>query len=300
MDWFLECVASGLHGAFDCEKQPNWSFVFALLPRGYVPAHGSRSAESLRVFTRLGVPSSLVDEVYCAAFLSCWLCTFVLPFNVTGSIRPSIFKMASYMATGKIVSLAIPVLASIYRGLHLITTSRYPSNSGCCFPVHYLLGWVGAYLRTYIPIKRYPPVPSMVRYSGVDRCNLRVAWAELCLFVEGKSHMDLLVEEGGIMANFEALMKFSRQDLSRQGEELKAVFSAPRDVRDAQCSVIPSEVHDRLPTIRAASTESYSKLEHEMEAIGSIRTSLQQSEERAIRFRQELNELDVRVEDLRR
>ncbi|GAA0162983.1 hypothetical protein LIER_18962 [Lithospermum erythrorhizon] len=40
--------------------------------------------------------------------------------------------MASCMAIGKTVSLAIPVLASIYRGLCLITTACYPSNSGSC------------------------------------------------------------------------------------------------------------------------------------------------------------------------
>ncbi|GAA0158966.1 hypothetical protein LIER_15862 [Lithospermum erythrorhizon] len=38
-------------------------------------------------------------------------------------------------------------------------------------------------------------------------------------------------------------------DLSSQGEELKVVFSTTRDVRDAQCSGVPSEVHDRLTTI---------------------------------------------------
>ncbi|GAA0145879.1 hypothetical protein LIER_05960 [Lithospermum erythrorhizon] len=106
--------------------------------------HGSHSAESLRVFARLGVPSSLVDEVYRGSFLCCWLCTFILPLDVTSRIRPSVFKMASCMVAGKIVSLAIPVLASIYRGLHLITTTRYPSNSGC-------------YLCMYTSMKRHPP-----------------------------------------------------------------------------------------------------------------------------------------------
>ncbi|GAA0185107.1 hypothetical protein LIER_32395 [Lithospermum erythrorhizon] len=69
-------------------------------PRRYVPTHGSRSVESLRVFKRLGS-------------LPLWWM----------SIRPSVFKMASCMAIGKTVSLAIPFLASIYRGLYLITTT---------------------------------------------------------------------------------------------------------------------------------------------------------------------------------
>ncbi|GAA0175304.1 hypothetical protein LIER_28499 [Lithospermum erythrorhizon] len=137
------------------------------------------------------------------------------------------------------------------------------------------------------------------RIESILRGSLRAAWAELCSFVEGKSHKNLLAEEGGIMASFEALTKFSRQDLSRQGKELKVVFSAARDVRDAQCSVVPSEVRDRLTSIRTASGESSSKLQHETEASGSVRTSLQQTEEGAIRLRQEFTELDVLMEDLR-
>ncbi|GAA0173175.1 hypothetical protein LIER_26846 [Lithospermum erythrorhizon] len=82
--------------------------------------------------------------------------------------RMSVFKMANCMVAGKIVSLATPVLASIYRGIHLITIAYYPNNSSCCFLVHYLLGWIGAYLRTYTSVKRPPLVPHMVRYSGID------------------------------------------------------------------------------------------------------------------------------------
>ncbi|GAA0182559.1 hypothetical protein LIER_30388 [Lithospermum erythrorhizon] len=66
------------------------------------------------------------------------------------------------MAAGKIVSLVIPVLASIFKGLYLITTAHYPSNSSCFFPIHYLLGWMGAYLRTYTSMKRHPPGPYTV------------------------------------------------------------------------------------------------------------------------------------------
>ncbi|GAA0150732.1 hypothetical protein LIER_09604 [Lithospermum erythrorhizon] len=79
----------------------------------------------------------------------------------------------------------------------------------------------------------------------------------------GKSHEDLLAEERGIMASFEALMKFSRQDLSSQ-----------------------------------ASVESSSKLQHETEAIGSVCTALQQSGEKVARLRQELDDLDTHVENL--
>ncbi|GAA0147005.1 hypothetical protein LIER_06812 [Lithospermum erythrorhizon] len=114
------------------------------------------------------------------------------------------------------------------------------------------------------------------RIESILRDNLRVSWLELCSFVEAKSHGDLLAEEGGIMASIEALTK------------------------DTQCSVVLSEVRDRLTAIQTASVESASKPQHEAEAIGSVRIILQQFEEKTACLRQELADLDTHVEDLRR
>ncbi|GAA0139194.1 hypothetical protein LIER_00792 [Lithospermum erythrorhizon] len=157
----------GYTGPSTAESSRADSSSLPCYPRGSIPAHGSHSTTCLQVFKCLEVPSSLVDEVYCAAFLSCWLCMFVLPLDVAGSVGPNVFMMASCMAAGKTVSLAIPVLANIYKGLHLITTACYPSNSGSCFPVHYLLGWMGTYLCVYSPMKKCPPGPHMVRFGGI-------------------------------------------------------------------------------------------------------------------------------------
>ncbi|GAA0176469.1 hypothetical protein LIER_29454 [Lithospermum erythrorhizon] len=136
--------------------------------------------------------------------------------------------------------------------------------------------------------------------ESIFRDILKVSWAELCSLVEDKSYETLLAEEEGIMASFQTLKTFSRQDLSSQDEELTAVFSKARHVRDAQCSVVLPEVHDRLAAIRTASAESSSKLHHEIEAISNVHTTLQQFEERAARLRQKLTELDIYVENLRR
>ncbi|KAL0298853.1 UNVERIFIED_CONTAM: hypothetical protein Sradi_6545100 [Sesamum radiatum] len=67
-------------------------------------------------------------KVYLAAYLACWLCVFVLPSKDVNSIRPSTFKMASLMANGRRVNLAIPVLASIYEGLNTVATSPKPDD----------------------------------------------------------------------------------------------------------------------------------------------------------------------------
>ena len=52
------------------------------------------------------------DETNLEAFLTCWLCKFVLLLENGDIIRPSVFKVASMIACGEEFSLAIPVLAS--------------------------------------------------------------------------------------------------------------------------------------------------------------------------------------------
>ncbi|GAA0150362.1 hypothetical protein LIER_09319 [Lithospermum erythrorhizon] len=295
---FWSSLPLGYTWSLTTESDIAGSWSLPCFPRGYVPAHGSCSAESLQVFKRLGVPSSLADEVYCAAFLSCWLCTFVLPLDVTGSIRPSVFKMASYMVDGKIVSFSILVLASIYKGLHLITTARYPNNSACCFPVHYLLGWMGAYLRTYTSLKRYPPGPYMLGFSPAIP-GFKSRFRDTVLDFGGLSYQGCQSNPGTCLPSFEffcievadseepsdcmitevADIETSGDEdqtevvdaeepsdgMITEGEELKDVFSKARHVKDAWCSVVPPEY-----------------------------------EERTARLRQELTELDIHVEDLRR
>ena len=68
-------------------------------------------------------------ETNFANFLACWLCKFVLPIKNGDIIRPSVFKVASMIACGEKFSLAIPVLASIYKGLSDIVSSSEPGNA---------------------------------------------------------------------------------------------------------------------------------------------------------------------------
>ena len=105
----------------------------------------TRSEKENAPFVELGVEESLRDETYLAAFLVCWLCKFVLPSKKADCIRASVFKVASLIAHGEIFSLAVPALASIYRGLKDISTF---SNLGSCdtlLPLHYVYGWIGEY-----------------------------------------------------------------------------------------------------------------------------------------------------------
>ncbi|KAL0307058.1 UNVERIFIED_CONTAM: hypothetical protein Sradi_6123100 [Sesamum radiatum] len=97
-------------------------------PLGDIATHERWSTAEDALFTKLCIERSLKEEVYLAAYLACWLCLFVLPGNDVNSIRPSTFKMASLMANGRRVNLAIPVLASIYEGLNTIATSPKPAE----------------------------------------------------------------------------------------------------------------------------------------------------------------------------
>ncbi|KAH0688041.1 hypothetical protein KY284_018594 [Solanum tuberosum] len=100
-------------------------------------------------FVELDVEESLRDETNLAAFFACWLCKFVLPNKKVNHVRASVFKVASLMAHGKKFSLAVPVLASIYRGLKEISTSSNLSVANIIFPIHYVYGWLGEYFGTH-------------------------------------------------------------------------------------------------------------------------------------------------------
>ncbi|GAA0148152.1 hypothetical protein LIER_07673 [Lithospermum erythrorhizon] len=108
--------------------------------------HRSWDAGDRHPFDTVGASAGLEEEVYCPAFLSCWLCVFVLPAEPLGFIRAGVFKMASFMANGYRVSLAPPFLSCIYKSLSQISLSNTPSIAPECFPAPYLIGWMGTYL----------------------------------------------------------------------------------------------------------------------------------------------------------
>jgi hypothetical protein len=103
-------------------------------------------------------------ETYLTAFLSWWICFFLLPSSGARTIRPSVFVMASQIARGERVSLAVPVLANIYRSLRGLTSSRDPSRCRELVPWHFISGWLHMYwsglyhpslssdLRAHLPI----------------------------------------------------------------------------------------------------------------------------------------------------
>ncbi|GAA0144576.1 hypothetical protein LIER_04990 [Lithospermum erythrorhizon] len=80
----------------------------------------------------------LDEEVYCAVFLACWLCVFVLPAESLDLIRASVFKMASFMANCLRVILHLLFLLAfigVYLRYSLLIT---PPLLRSIFPAHYL------------------------------------------------------------------------------------------------------------------------------------------------------------------
>ncbi|KAL2905019.1 Zona pellucida sperm-binding protein 3 receptor [Bienertia sinuspersici] len=130
------------------------------------------STKELHLFNSLGIEvEGRKETTYVAAFLSCWLCVFVLLQNEERLIRPGTFEITLLMARGETFSLPIPVLARIYRGLNVISRSPNPSYSGADFAAHYLYGWLALYFSTNHAVDPSPPGPLMG--SGAkDGCTM--------------------------------------------------------------------------------------------------------------------------------
>lgn len=124
--------------------------------------------EVQKIFSNLCVKDRLKEETYLAAFLSCWLCSFVFP-EEGQTIRPSTFKIASIMAKGVEICLGIPVLARIYKALHEIGNSPTPGKSYAYFPAHYVYGWLACYFRALTPKSQQISSPKMLEYAGEGR-----------------------------------------------------------------------------------------------------------------------------------
>ncbi|KAM0978606.1 hypothetical protein FF1_014548 [Malus domestica] len=147
-------------------------------PSGVIGATRRRSSDELRAFEDLGIAPEHVEESYLAAFLACWLCKFVFPAGDVNLVRPGVFKVASKMAAGESFSLAIPVLASIYNGLSMVSDSASTEDRAAVLPYHYVYGWLGEYFGTHFSLstldKSRPSSstgaklgPLMTKYSGV-------------------------------------------------------------------------------------------------------------------------------------
>lgn len=121
----------------------------------------------------INLTSAEEDEVEVAAYLSLWLCCYVLPSG-DNLLSPGTFKAASIMARDKIYSLAPPVLACIYDGLTQTSLAyngrRELGKISQHFPAHFLHAWVATYLArgVYTSINNKWMRPIICRYAGIN------------------------------------------------------------------------------------------------------------------------------------
>nr|GME05771.1 ABC transporter G family member 11 [Ipomoea batatas] len=205
-------------------------------PSGILETVPRWSHVSKAPFVELNIPQNLEQEVYLAAFIACWLCTFVLPGDPTATIRPETFNMACRMARGIKVCLAPPVLASIYYGLNSISESFSPGQIGTPFPIHYVYGWLAAYFNTHFKTPSLMLLsPKMVTSSGkggakhYDRIDARkrifkgehVSW--LCTTRQNGRDFFFCDDKRGGKDNFEYFICLRPGFLVlRQGRQCKA------------------------------------------------------------------------------
>ncbi|KAL0383039.1 UNVERIFIED_CONTAM: hypothetical protein Scaly_0591200 [Sesamum calycinum] len=101
-------------------------------PLGDIAIHESWSTAKEALFAKLCIERSLKKEAYLEAYLACCLCVLVLLGKDVNFIRPSTFKMASLIASGRGVNSAIFVLVSIYVACYFKT--HYPIWQELCGP----------------------------------------------------------------------------------------------------------------------------------------------------------------------
>ncbi|KAL0298438.1 UNVERIFIED_CONTAM: hypothetical protein Sradi_6503600 [Sesamum radiatum] len=125
-----------------------------------------RGKDHVEPITILQILVDIRDETYVAAFLSYWLCSFVLPYIKAGKVRALSFKVASRMGHAECFSLVVPILTSIYQGFRNMSTSANLFESLVIFPIYYVYGWIGRYFQTHFPPKFEPIRAQMVKYTG--------------------------------------------------------------------------------------------------------------------------------------
>ena len=135
-------------------------------PTGFIKVSYQRPKGWNKALTSLNVAENLEEEVYLAAFISCWLCKFALPNEEVDQIRPSTFKIASLLAASNKGCIAIPVLASIFRGLRTMCTSPSLRDYTIDFPIHFVHAWLADTFDTHFVVAMHDGDCRIIKYKG--------------------------------------------------------------------------------------------------------------------------------------
>ena len=111
-------------------------------PFGVIDKTSLHSKEWNMPFSTLHIEVDAQGETYLAAFLSYWLCNFMLLEKEVILIHLSTFKVASLIVTNQHFCLTVPVLANIYQGLRKILIVTDFNTCVSSFLAHYVYGWL--------------------------------------------------------------------------------------------------------------------------------------------------------------
>ena len=110
-------------------------------------------------------------ETILAAFLSCWLCTFILPVRDASCIRPGTFGVGSFMASGVGYCLPTAILAGVYKGFNEISGSSHHGRGAGHFPAHFLYAWLAKNFDVYELVGEASSSPGIMKFSSIRQAK---------------------------------------------------------------------------------------------------------------------------------
>ncbi|KAJ8422044.1 hypothetical protein Cgig2_001036 [Carnegiea gigantea] len=108
--------------------QDNWTPHLRILSF-IIDVEARRWGDFQVIFDELAVTKGKRIETFMAAFLSSWLCTFILPVRDAGCICFGTFSIPSFVALGVGYCLPTATLASVYKGLNEISRSSHSGRA---------------------------------------------------------------------------------------------------------------------------------------------------------------------------
>ncbi|KAL2935837.1 Huntingtin-interacting protein 1-related protein [Bienertia sinuspersici] len=152
--------------------------------------------------TFLNVPEENCQSTYLVAFLSCWLCAFVLPLKNLGCIRPGV----------------------IYHGLNELSRSSTPGRSCNNFSAHYVYAWTAQYFRSHCMSVHNFAGAQMLAFHGASNGTINEAKA----FIRSGQDINWI---GNCMRNTRDRLLIDDSTLRQDADFLPSIRSCFRSLR---------------------------------------------------------------------
>ncbi|GAA0158063.1 hypothetical protein LIER_15184 [Lithospermum erythrorhizon] len=213
--------------------------------------------------------ADLEEEVYCAAFLACRLCVFVLPDEHLDLICASVFKVASFMANGSRHtttnrSVSPQMMRYHDRGkgkVYALNEARYLLRS--C-----LVTWKATRpdrgqpffydgharespecLAIEVAESCPPALPTLTIAQGATvilRTRISSLWSYIFTGIEGKSSEMVVKKEESALKTFEVLTQMGLGNYPDLHDKLQGFFQKEREMDAASLVTSPDSTSEEL------------------------------------------------------